>query len=496
VEFDDPSLPPFEPILLHLHETAHTGGISALERIGKQLEDIQGDRSLLRVFVRGCHYGYDLAQKHIAERVIEMERETRELSNQLKAFRRERSPEARPTFRRIRVLRNRQIALRRIVDSILYAVIKGENWLLRRLNVDLTIHSIDPDVVDRTVKIAAERNRENRLKFSIVSDLTTVVQIGDLIEIDMTTEGRGSWRVVELKEGHVNELLAGLIEQGRFGQKREGRKPEDYSLGQKAIKQAQRMVRQRSRVSELERIIETDRGLDPVNQVETFMTPDVVALENYYVQLKRVHEDALKNGIAAMESSGCLRVLAFTSEKARGKPSAVAAHVFFHLANPGRACAFEGGSAECQLEERTQVGSVPYFVDIADYNLNVPIADPIFSWPDRDMVMDLVTGRVYIFVQLDMLAFLNFARSRGIQIDLLQGKRAKESKGESMRWPGSADVWGMEVKFEGQTRVSLLSGFFARVFANLATPLQLVTMIEETPEKVLKFVQSSNPKAN
>jgi hypothetical protein len=189
-------------------------------------------------------------------------------------------------------------------------------------------------------------------------------------------------------------------------------------------------------------------------------------------------------------------LLAFTSDRARGRPSAVAAHVFFHLANPGTACGFDGGNPETQLEERMKIGSVPYFVDIADYNLNVPIADPIFAWPDRDMVMDLVTGRVCTFVQFDLMAFLNLARSRGIQIDLLQGKRAKDSYGDSMRWPGSADIWGMEVKFDGDTRVSLLSGFFARVFQNLTTPLQLVKMIQEMPDGMLRIVQSSSPKSD
>jgi len=46
------------------------------------------------------------------------------------------------------------------------------------------------------------------------------------------------------------------------------------------------------------------------------MTPDVLALDDYYFQLKRVYEDALKKGIAAMENSGCLRLLAFSSDRA------------------------------------------------------------------------------------------------------------------------------------------------------------------------------------
>lgn len=58
--------------------------------------------------------------------------------------------------------------------------------------------------------------------------------------------------------------------------------------------------------------------------------------------------------------------------------------------------------------------------------------------------------------------------------------------------------WGMEVKLDGDTRVSLLSGpgFFARVFANLTTPVQLLKMIQEMPERMLRLVPQSNPEAS
>jgi len=55
---------------------------------------------------------------------------------------------------------------------------------------------IDPEVLKHTVEVATERNREDRMRFSIVADLTTPVQIGDLVEIDRSKEPR-SWRVIE-----------------------------------------------------------------------------------------------------------------------------------------------------------------------------------------------------------------------------------------------------------------------------------------------------------
>ena len=61
--------------------------------------------------------------------------------------------------------------------------------------------------------IAHQRNREDRLKFNVVCDLTTAVHIGDLVEVDRTNLTKPSWRVVELKEGKMNAVLSSTIEE-------------------------------------------------------------------------------------------------------------------------------------------------------------------------------------------------------------------------------------------------------------------------------------------
>jgi hypothetical protein len=346
---------------------------------------------------------------------------------------------------------------------------------------------IDPVVLERTIRVAVDRNRENRLKFNLVSDLTTVLQIGDLIEIDATAQRDPKWTVIELKEGRTNELLAGMI-----GEKEATLEAEDFEsmkklVGDTAPKQAQRMLRQQRRMRELTRIVETDRGIDPMHEVETYMTPDPAELEDYCGEIEKVYELAKQKGAGAADVDSCLRVLGVAREKAKGHSWGSAGHQFFHMANPGRSWAFVGNQSLAEQDEEIKaLKSVPYFVDLVDYNLMVPIADPIFTWPNTEMVLDLVMGRIRLFVQFDVEAFFRVAAKDKIKMRWVVGKEAEKIKKMSMRFPGSPDAWGIHAELpEGDTQ-TLLAGFLSRPFTNFARPRQLIDLIKRWPAQIAK----------
>jgi hypothetical protein len=485
---EDETLPPFEPILNRLYDLALRNGFAALEKQGYSYADFKGNPSVRRKFIQGCHYGYDLAQRQIAGLVIEMEKDVRRLTEELKEHRRRKDHvQAKVVLNHIQVIKNRQITLRRLVDSILFAIIEQENWLIRRFTIDLQIHNIDPDVLNRTVQIAVDRNREDRMKFNLVSDLSTVVQIGDLVEIDVTSERSRKWRVIELKEGRVNETLAGLIEQEKRKTGVSLTEELKSTLPEKGVKQALRMAKQVHRMEELERIVETDRGMDPLIETETIMTPDTVALDSFEQEIEQVYREAKEKGAGALEISGCLRIVGIRSDKAKNQGRAIAEHRFFHMGNRKSPCAFSGKPSEAaREEERRRLKAIPYFVNLTDYNLNVPIADPIFLWNNRKMVFDLVMGRVQIFVQFDFEAFFRLAESHGIKITWITGKQAEEIKKFSMRLPRTDDAWGVLVVLPNGDRLTLLAGFLGRPFTNCTPPKQLIEMIKGWPEQIAK----------
>ena len=69
---EHPELDSFEGLLGRITDTAFTGGLQALSRAGRTVHDTEGDRSAYRRFIRGCHYGFDLAQSHIVSAVIHL----------------------------------------------------------------------------------------------------------------------------------------------------------------------------------------------------------------------------------------------------------------------------------------------------------------------------------------------------------------------------------------------------------------------------------------
>jgi hypothetical protein len=488
MDLEDPKLDLFEPVLLKLFRIAHTSGIWELERKSFKLEDITYSRTAHRTFLRGCHYGYDLAQRQVGALVIKIEGDIRERTQHLKDLRRAREKNLKEVLEEIRILKNRQIVLRRLIDSILFGIIRGETWLLRRFTVDLEIHNIDPIVLERTIKVAVSRNREDRLKFNLVSDLTTVVQIGDLIEIDLTSQGDRKWTVIELKEGRVNELLAGKLVETAEVPTRADIESIRESLGNSAPKQAQRMVRQQKRMRELKRVVETDRGIEPKLEGEFFMTPDAVALEDYQGAVEKVYELAKKCGTAATEVDGCIRILGFARERAKGNPRGIAQHQFLHMATPDLPCAFGvSPSAAARDEEIQQLKTVPYFVDLVDYNMTIPTAEPVFVWANRDMILDLVMGRIRMFVQFDVEAFFRFAAKQDIKMRWVTGREAIEIRKMSMRFPGSVDAWGIRAELPGGEVQTLLAGFTSRVFTNFARPRQLIDLIKRMPAQIAKI---------
>jgi len=116
-------------------------------------------------------------------------------------------------------------------------------------------------VLRKTVNAAVKRNREERLKFNVVTDLTTVAHIGDLIEVDRSELNRRSWKVIELKEGKVNELLSNLIEERAGHLSSDELAAIGETLGPHSEKQARRMLKQQERQTEFENIIRNYYGL-------------------------------------------------------------------------------------------------------------------------------------------------------------------------------------------------------------------------------------------
>jgi hypothetical protein len=371
------------------------------------------------------------------------------------------------------------------MDSILYHVVGAKTWVIRRFLREYKIRRVDPESLRRTVEYAAELNRQDRMSFNLVADLTTVVQIGDLLSIEFPARGRLKWAIVELKAGKVNEILSGIIEESGGSLSAVDRELIGTTLGDHAVAQAQRMIRQRSRMAELTRILTTDRGIDLGTNREIFLTPDHVELESCSDAIEAAYTSAKLEGVGGAVVDGCLRFVAASGPVVSSLGRLGLTHVFYHLDGKHRECGLR--DPENRGLELTALQSVPLFIDFVEHNMKSQLGCPLFVWRNDTAVMDLLFGRIRLFAQFDLNAFFALAAQEGIKMSWIKGKEAEELKAISREIPGSPKAWGIRAELADGSSQVLLLGFIGRAIVDLTPPRELLRLIKRFPGQLKKM---------
>src|SRR5205814_1477155 len=146
---DSHGLDDFEPLLRKLHTFAFTTGIETLAARGLTMKDIERDRAAHSRFIRGCHQGYDRAQRGIAKALIEWQQERRTAAALVSEHRRNRDARVVDALRQERVLANRMLVLRRLADSLIFTMVGFNPWIVKRFMAQRHIRPIDPVVLQR-----------------------------------------------------------------------------------------------------------------------------------------------------------------------------------------------------------------------------------------------------------------------------------------------------------------------------------------------------------
>jgi len=248
------------------------------------------------------------------------------------------------------------------------------------------------------------------------------------------------------------------------------------------------MQQQMFRLAEVAKIITTDEGLHPALCMPVKMTPDRVVTEHYMDAIQRVVEGARQKGVSAASLPGGLHLLGMRRDEVRGDYIGAVGHILLHMRDPERPCRLNAGTEE-GLAEFRHVQEGPPFVDQVAHSMGAQCGRPVYLWMESEKAVDLVVGDIRVFAQFDMAAFFAFAARDGIQITWITGKEAERLKRMkiSHRIPGSPNAWGIRAITPDGKRQTLLSGFVARVIADLMTPRQLLDLIKSWPEEAARM---------
>ena len=438
-----------------------------------------------RRFMRACHYGYDLTQRQIGSLVVELEERIRKEEKEIRELRRLRDGQVNSKLEIVRILGLRLLVLRRIIDAILHTMLQNQTWVLKRLMTQYGIRRIDPQVLGRTLDVVVERNQEDRMRFALILDLTTFAHIGDLIEVDLADKSGPIWKVIELKEGKVNETLLGLLPEERGLPDQEGLRQIRDMLGEHASKQATRIFRQRKRLAQFKEIIETDRGVDPQFDEKIHLFPDPVEVENYTEAVNKVCDGALAKGVDVAVVDGCLTLVGIRDEYIRGGHIGVVSHIFFHLTPPKKPCLLSDQGR--RGEELKAMAEIPPYMDLMHQNLMAGWGTPLYLWLNPMHTTEVLMGRVRVFVQFDLHRFFDMALSRGIRLTWVTRGETDWMRKLSTVIPGSPNSRAIKAELPNGSEQILLSGFIARAIGDVTSPSQLLELIERYPDQKKKM---------
>ncbi len=444
-------------------------GIDKLEI--KKITDIDvKDKKKVNDFFEKCHEGYDLAQKSILENLLELEKKQKEYKNLLKKARRERkTDEISKCQIEIYFIKARTQVLRNLADSLAWQLIGYQKYIAKQLYLGQKPVNLLNSNINSVVETVEEYNKD-KSTFSLISDLTSFVQLGDILRIN-TVKGGTGLSFIEVKEGKVNLKIFKMIESVN---KTKGRELEDYldeDFDEKFIEQFGRVIKQWQKGLNLEDIMKKGEGYD-------FHTERDIRIPSNTLQLD-FYDDYIVEGLKQVEEKGyffglvdCLFIGIYSNKCNFPDPEFV-----FRLACSG------GGIPDFTTKYlNNKDKSLSYPVCNIIGGMYSPMAYPLFirNFP-FDFILDIVMGGTLFLLYFDYDLFFKILDKLGIKARWSSHKEYERLKPKDKKNVISDNNRALIIE-KGEIKGCLGEGLLVRILFDGMTPLSSLAFFLTKPE--------------
>jgi hypothetical protein len=402
LEGEDPSPEPltFEQAARQIAYNAFHYGIRSVGGINPGT----ASRREQRRFIAACHKGYARAQDGLVERLLELEQAESKLKVLIKDARRERrKDDARQMERALASIEHQDAVFRSIANGIAWTLLGARRWVIRRL----VLNENPTPLASSNLKMGLEFVRsvnKNPQDFALLTDITSCIHVGDALVIQHDGQAPGL-RFVELKEGEKNRIVLEFLES--WGKTKCERALAIFATeqGEEMFKQADRMVRQHTRASQVMEILDTDRGTDPVTGAEVRIRGPEMEEDDYDEVFPKAIAEARKSGEHVFVVDQCLWVGVYDRDQI-GHPMLSFKHHLHHVLLNQEECFLpENPSGEVMSQLHAE-NVVPYPILSLASMAHVATATPIFIRPFAlDDQVDIVTGAITVLVYIDWDTF-------------------------------------------------------------------------------------------
>ncbi|MDI3283449.1 hypothetical protein QHF83_09125 [Polyangium sp. 15x6] len=406
-------------------------------------------------FFGSCHEGYERAQTLILGYLLDMEGHKRELESELKNARTaKRTAIANELAKKTGLAAKKINILKKLADSIAWQMIGQQYHVARRLHTGAAAGPVSATHHQSTFHAAQAYRAQSPYRFALLTDITTLVNIGDLLMVDRADR---SITIAEVKSGKKNEEVTEFL---NFAIKSKFACPASFfyfkqAHGEKGVEQAERVFKQYVKLSNAGKAIRSG-VLHDLDLNASLRTPDCPPyLPDYDAAVDDCIAAAVRDGVSIGRCDDCLYIGAFAFDAA---PQQVGD--YFRLIDVG---IDEGKTADC--------------IKLTD-GFSMPLAPPIFvRHLPREQIMLVTFGLVNVLLYLRLDKFAQLAEEQGLRISWLSKSETQKLK---PRPNGMAVFNGRALRFDGTDKsIVFHESLLTRMLFQGITPIGILSLIKD-----------------
>ena len=414
------------------------------------VEKIQKNHEDRMQFVQNVHLGFYLAQKNVIRLLTKILTERKQLKGELKVARRNRLKEKISEIGNlIEENKYQEMVLRKVMDAIAWQLFHNDISVLKRFYGGEELIDITDSNLESELLIIDKFLEEDPYCFVLISDLTTFIQVGDLVvfrpdkglEIYELKDGEKNKQVYDLLKKTINEEICLAYELSQH---------DKYF-----INQFSRTLKQVAREASVINTINTGKGKDLYTGLETTISQTVVEMDCFDEKVRKLIQQCNKRNHAIGVIEDCLLIGIYKQGK-------------FPLV------AFEAWKTALDIKMPTY--------DMR-YSLLDPLAQPLFllSLPDNAIV-DIIMGRTIILMTLNLDDWLETFIKDGYMYHWMSKKQsARQTLPRIGNQLFMIDGHGITIKNAQGKVLKLGNESFVRMFSSFYLP----SSVRKYQEKVL-----------
>ncbi|MCG3797043.1 hypothetical protein LT343_27505 [Bacillus toyonensis] len=413
-------------------------------------------------FVSKVHLGYMKAQNLIVQNLLLLGDKRRRVKNQIKEYKKgKKEKELIQKYEKdLEIIMYKERILRKVADTVAWALLGNDLTVIRRLYKHIPPVEIFNSNLKHDLEVVEKIFKENNTHFPLMTDITSFIQIGDVLVKDYFGNAT---QILELKEGRVNEEIEKIIKD--YFNNRCDRKFY-FELSEKDMKfkkQFERYIKQQQKGLKTTGIINSGKGKDDVTGFDIQILDEVFYTQHFDNIISSMLKEVDKKNYSIRTIDECLIVGVYNSSK-------IPIHEGFEVWKQG-------------------IG-----IDFPTINLiqfiNSPVSFPLFSHPfSIDDKVKLANANKKVLMSLDIKKWFEILESKGLKVKLLTKKQTARmntvpNHSKAFEYKGQA----IEVKY-GEVSQILFDGIFERMFNQLVRPSSIGDFIKHGLSKAINQIK-------